>query len=94
MNTIDFINQGGIQYLENHKKQECFIRVMGNHGETFEGMFLGYSQYTAGYNLSADGFLPDYPMIKIIIIAKLPDRLAPIWINLAIIDDINDIIFK
>lgn len=41
-----------------------------------------------------DGFLPDYPMIKIIIMAKLPDRLAPLWINLALIDDINDIQFK
>ena len=94
MNTIEFINQGGIQYLENHKNHECTIRVMGNHGDTFEGMFIGFSQYTAGENLSMDGFLPDYPMIKIIIMAKLPDRLAPLWINLALIDDIYDIQFK
>lgn len=42
-----------------------------------------------------EGFINDYPIHKLLIMHRNPDgTLAPVWVNILLIDSIDSIIFK
>lgn len=82
-----------VNALNEHKNQECTIRVLGASGFELHGMFLGVTQCASKELTSQAGFIADTPIYKLCMMANEPDRIVPVWINSLLIDEITDIKF-
>lgn len=91
MNPIDFINNGYLDYLKSKINFEC--RIFLQDGTFLEGMLMGIHE--CGKLLDMEGFINEYPIHKLLIMHRNPDgTLAPVWINILLIDNIESVIFK
>ena len=91
MNPIDFINNGCLGYLQSKINSEC--RIILQDGKYLEGMFMSINECDTLPDM--EGFINKYPIHKLLIMHRNPDgTLAPVWVNILLIDSINSITFK
>lgn len=95
MNPVEFLKNGCVEMLKSHEKQKCRIRLLGQDGPIYEGMFIGVSPCKGNELQGMAGFCIDVPIYKIcIMVDNLHEHgMVPLWINTLLIDDINDIQF-
>lgn len=95
MNPVDFRKNGYVEMLKAHENQKCRIRLLGQYGPIYEGMFIGVSHCKDNELQEMAGFCIDVPIYKIcVMVDNLPGRgIVPLWINTLLIEDINDIQF-
>ena len=95
MNPVEFLNNGCVEMLKAHENQKCCIRLLGQYGPIYEGMFIGVSLCKENELQGMAGFCIDVPIYKIcVMVDNLPEHgIVPLWINTLLIDDINDIQF-
>lgn len=92
MNPLIF-NQYVVQ-LNAFKNRDCTIRVLGANGFALQGTFFGAAPCNPKELNVMAGFITDVPIYKICMMANMDDRIAPVWINSLLIEDIGDIKFE
>lgn len=92
MNPIEFHEKAYVDMLNSKRERMCRVQVLGHRGFSVKGMFLGISPCLDKELTDMAGFVADVPIYKIAIMAE-GERLTPMWINILLIEHINDIEF-
>ena len=95
MNPVEFLNNGYARMLKTNKNKRCRVRLLGQYGPVYEGVFIGVHQCKENELEEMAGFCLDVPVYKFcVLVDNIPERgIVAVWINTLLIDDVNDIQF-
>ena len=95
MKPYDFVAQNGIEYFQAQKDKTITVRLLSDDDLVFSGYFVGITP--AKHEIPIiDGYLVELPQFNLHFMVKDSEdgRLAPVSVNLLMIDSMDDIVFS